>query len=400
MIGANKKRQFTKTALAALLGAGMSSIAMSSAIAGGDIGGNCCADLEERVAELEATTVRKGNRKVSLRLSGQVNKMIMYWDDGHVNDAFVVDNIYSASRFKMDGSAKIRPGWSAGYLVEMEFDDDESTAVNNRGGDDGGGENGLLDLRHSYWWLKSDRYGTLKVGQTGHATYLITWMDTSGTGIVSRDSKQLIGAAFTWRNATTNAVTASVFGATHTSLWEGRGDVVRYDSPTIGGFKLSAAWGEDDVGDVALRFGRKLGNFKVVAGIGYADSSDTANQYETVSGSFGAFHIPTGLNIHFSAGDRDVNGSALDRTYWYVKGGLKRKYNSWGATAISVDYYSGDEMTAAGGDSTQVGVQLVQSIDAAAMDLYMGYSHSEYDDATATVFHDIDMFVAGGIIKF
>ena len=29
-----------------------------------DLGGNCCADLEERIAELEATTARKGNRKV------------------------------------------------------------------------------------------------------------------------------------------------------------------------------------------------------------------------------------------------------------------------------------------------------------------------------------------------
>ena len=33
-----------------------------------DIGGDCCSDLEERVAELEATTVRKGNNKVSLTL--------------------------------------------------------------------------------------------------------------------------------------------------------------------------------------------------------------------------------------------------------------------------------------------------------------------------------------------
>ena len=34
-----------------------------------DLGGNCCADLEERIAELEATTARKGNRKVSLTVS-------------------------------------------------------------------------------------------------------------------------------------------------------------------------------------------------------------------------------------------------------------------------------------------------------------------------------------------
>ena len=39
-----------------------------------DLGGDCCADLEERVAELEATTVRKGNKKVSVTLSGWVVK--------------------------------------------------------------------------------------------------------------------------------------------------------------------------------------------------------------------------------------------------------------------------------------------------------------------------------------
>ncbi|MDX2204604.1 MAG: porin, partial [Hyphomicrobiaceae bacterium] len=49
-------------AAAGLLVGGMS---MGTAKAA-DLGGDCCADLEERVADLEATTVRKGNRKVSL----------------------------------------------------------------------------------------------------------------------------------------------------------------------------------------------------------------------------------------------------------------------------------------------------------------------------------------------
>ncbi|HRX83244.1 MAG TPA: hypothetical protein P5307_29465, partial [Pirellulaceae bacterium] len=47
-----------------------------------DLGGDCCADLEERVAELEATTARKGNRKVSLTISGWVAEQVMWWDDG------------------------------------------------------------------------------------------------------------------------------------------------------------------------------------------------------------------------------------------------------------------------------------------------------------------------------
>ena len=47
-----------------------------------DLGGDCCADLEERVAELEATTVRKGNKKVKVELYGRVNRVINFWNDG------------------------------------------------------------------------------------------------------------------------------------------------------------------------------------------------------------------------------------------------------------------------------------------------------------------------------
>src|SRR5262245_28901490 len=35
-----------------------------------DLGGNCCEDLEERIAEIEGTPTGKGNRKVLLTVSG------------------------------------------------------------------------------------------------------------------------------------------------------------------------------------------------------------------------------------------------------------------------------------------------------------------------------------------
>ena len=56
-------------------------VGVSSANAA-DLGGNCCADLEERIAELEATTARKGTRKVSLTISGQISQELLFWDDG------------------------------------------------------------------------------------------------------------------------------------------------------------------------------------------------------------------------------------------------------------------------------------------------------------------------------
>ncbi|MCG8562955.1 MAG: hypothetical protein MI824_24405, partial [Hyphomicrobiales bacterium] len=73
MIGGLKKTT-SRFAIAAAAGLFAGGLALTPAQAA-DLGGDCCADLEERVAELEATTVRKGNRKVSVKLSGQINYM-------------------------------------------------------------------------------------------------------------------------------------------------------------------------------------------------------------------------------------------------------------------------------------------------------------------------------------
>ncbi|MFA5900388.1 MAG: porin, partial [Hyphomicrobium sp.] len=83
-----------------------------------DLGGDCCSDLEERVAELEATTARKGNRKVSLTISGWVNESVTFWDDGTESNVYVGTNSLEQSRFKFSGKAKISKDLEAGYNLE------------------------------------------------------------------------------------------------------------------------------------------------------------------------------------------------------------------------------------------------------------------------------------------
>ncbi|MEL7049989.1 MAG: porin, partial [Pseudomonadota bacterium] len=82
-----RKYRYSAIAAAAVLTSGF---AVSSASAA-DFGGDCCADLEERVAELEATTARKGNRKVSLTISGFVAQQIIAWDDGFEDNVYITD---------------------------------------------------------------------------------------------------------------------------------------------------------------------------------------------------------------------------------------------------------------------------------------------------------------------
>jgi hypothetical protein len=78
-----------------------------------DLGGDGVADLEERIAELEATTARKGNRKVSLEISGHVNEAVLFWDDGAESNAYIVTNDNERTRFRFKGKAKI-DNWEAG----------------------------------------------------------------------------------------------------------------------------------------------------------------------------------------------------------------------------------------------------------------------------------------------
>ena len=112
----------SRIALAAALGltAWGSSHFKATPAKAADLGGDCCADLEERVAELEATTVRKGNKKVSVTLSGWVVKSMNWWDDGDIDSFVVGDKDYDlGTRFAITGSATIAPGWSGGFNITV-----------------------------------------------------------------------------------------------------------------------------------------------------------------------------------------------------------------------------------------------------------------------------------------
>ena len=66
-------------------------------------------------------------------------------------------------------------------------------------------------------------------------------------------------------------------------------NVVRYDSPTFGGFSVSASWGEDDMWDVAARYAGEWGGFKLAAAAAYnevnVETSTTGWLRRAVTGS-------------------------------------------------------------------------------------------------------------------
>ncbi len=127
-----------------------------------------------------------------------------------------------------------------------------------------------------------------------------------------------------------------------------------------------------------------FGDFKVAGGIAYFEQEDEfdGSGSENVSGSISAIHVPTGLNLTFAAGESEDNLSGDEFSYWYVKAGIKQKIFPIGATAFSVDYL--EEELDNGANPTRYGAQLVQYVDAAAMELYVAYQHLDDDDPVVT----------------
>ncbi len=171
-----------KYSLSALVAAGLLAGGLTAGSASAaDLGGNCCADLEERIAELEATTARKGNRKVSLTVSGFVAQQILGWDDGEESNVYITDtgSVSIGSHFKFTGQATVAPGWSAGYVLKIEAIQNDSLLV-DQNNDNGiansasalvgnNGSSSALSVESSYWFIKSENLGRLSVGKQSSA---------------------------------------------------------------------------------------------------------------------------------------------------------------------------------------------------------------------------------------
>lgn len=425
----------SKASAALLLTASALALTTASAQAA-DLGGDCCADLEERIAELEATTARKGNRKVSLEISGQVNEALMFWDDGTESDAYIVTNDNSRSRFRFKGKAKIDADTEAGYLLEIGVRGANSKRASqiDPDGNDTAADVGL-DLRHSAWYLKNKKVGAVWVGKTSTAAEDITEANLSQTGSFAKFSDvEDSGLGMRLRS---NG--SAISGLSWRRLLKDTGDqagegdrqmIVRYDTPEFYGFTGVAAWGQDDYWDVGIKYAGEVGDFKLAARIAYGETTDdspsvgsqcvsvgvAANDADEgcnhLGGSISVMHEPTGLYANFAAGrfeDEEIlNNNARLRaanadevsTFWAVEAGIERKWLPLGKTTVFGQYYkneggANDRRDLAANDpinpfgatsadlmSSEVevfGLGVAQGLDAAAMTLYLSYRHIEGD---------------------
>jgi predicted porin len=421
--------------------------AFAGAAGAADLGGNCCADLEERIAELEATTVRKGNRKVALTISGYVAEEITYWDDGGEQNAYLHGlGPTQASNFRFGGQATIAPGWNAGFLIRIQdLSNNPFSRTSGVGVDQNHDElNSGLNTQIAFWYLQSKELGKVSVGKQMHAAKsAVMFTDASGTQLfdnytflsgfpqfIIRSGGDLNPAALTWGQLAFCYSQALPLGGDCNGLVM---NGVRYDSPTLAGFSVSASWGEDDFWEVAGRYAGEVSGFKLAFGAGYSEMTDEGTSGSAVSPAkhsdffqIGGYvqHVATGLFVHGAYGYEDNNDAAVntsagirtafDGEHWYVKAGVRQKWTALGATVVYGDYGQyldqlGPNALALGATSSTFdrwGGGIAQEIDSAAMTLYLKYQHYEASlsgaslNAAVTNLDEADFISVGGVVNF
>ena len=435
----------------------LSAITVASTARAADFGGGCCADLEERIAELEATAARKGNRKVSLTIYGQVNEAIGFWDDGVETNTYIFTNDTSRTRFGFKGKAKFGNGWYAGYKIEIGVRATDQGAIDADTDDGGTG----LDIRKTEWTIGNKKYGQVTMGEASMSHDGITQQQTANIKHFANPDVLDANDSFNIRQAGTGANIGEWDNlAQNLEPGEGsRGNLVRYDSPKFAGFTAHAHWGEDDIWGVALKYKNKIGGFKLAGGLGYGEMTERDEECLSEAGmqniaggaalthgsrcrelgmSGSVMHMPTGLFVTGIYGIRwdegraaaltaggfanDVGAGDLEElTMWHIQAGIEQKWVSLGKTTIFAGYqereagyavrdnngnfnqFGGVNITNFEFDMWEVGFN--QQIKAAAMDIYLHYK--QYDPSTISLANGTNVdgeewstLIMGSRIKF
>lgn len=353
----------------------------------------------------------------TLRFYGQINKGVLQYDDGRETNSYgLIDNDNSGTRFGLRYT-QVRGAWTFENVNEFAYTSDSTSNVN------------ILDSSPDYVWSNSnirkidftfanDAYGKFWFGQGSMATDGILEIDLSGTGVIAYSGVADSAAAQIIRfsdPALADDLSGPEIGDVFANLDGDRRFRVRYDTPEYANFTGAIAFGRNllssdpdvrdaNLFDASVSYANTFNDtIEIEAGLGYnwKEGAGGGDDSSIWGGSASALHTPTGLNLTFASGSEDSGGDTA--TFWYGKLGLLRDYVGWGATGISIDYYSGDDFglsdDVTSSESTSWGLALVQKIDRANTELWLTYRNYDYSDDFAS-YEDGQAIFGGARFRF
>lgn len=368
----------------------------------------------KRVEDLpkpKAPLISSGGDKVNLVLSGQVNRIAHFMDNGRNSQWTHQDSQHSSSRLNVTATNKVMPSLTAGGIIEFEISTNPSDAF------DIGDASATTKLRERIVeaFLDHATWGKATLGQGPVAGDSTSEVDYSSTTVAHYSQMDNIGGGIRFFNTTTNSKDTRTVGQAYDSMdGASRQNRIRYDSPELLGFQVSTSHSSRDISDLALRYAVESEKWKFGAAAAFTNTpfiGSTRKGAKMYNGS-ASLLTPVGFSVTGALGVKKYGDRGRkDAGFWYMKLAQDLLLFSIGKTALGVDY----GFTRAGADDASFGDAdfllinteryhsygffVVQQIEKIATELYMGLRKHDLSRAH-TGFKDIVSALIGARIKF
>jgi len=343
---------------------------------------------------------------VKYKLSGQVNRAVVFMNDGHQSDVRHVDSISSGTRIRLRGSEDLGNGMQAGFYWELQTSSNPSSAAFPDQNSDG--NQNTNNIRQAHVWF-SGNWGKLSMGQLDGAGNGAVEVDLSGTAIAgSLSFRSSFANGLRWRTGTGGTIANPNGGGalTHGNTYAqydafSRYDGVRYDSPALGPVVVSASVGNDATWEVAARADTALGGGRLRGALFYGESSggvgtgtgSTGNVDNRWGGSI-SYLFAQGTSITGFYAENETE-AGLDSDAWGAMLGHR-----WGPHAVSISYGEATDVIP-GFDDSGFTLAYVHNLKKANTELYAGYNFNELDTPVGVASVDEhNVFLVGARVKF
>lgn len=339
-----------------------------------------------------------GATGIKLKVSGQVNRALLFTDDGNNTEQFFVDNDNSSTRFRFTGSGNLDSDTKVGFVIETQIESNSTADVNQKAKTTN--NNATFTERKLEVYFDSKSLGRVTLGQGDMASNGTSEVDLSGTGVVGYSGVVDMAGGLFFNDKNTDTLTTTKVGQVFNN-YDGlsRRDRIRYDTPSFGGFKLSASAGDRGRWDGAATYKGSFGDLAFDSAVAY--SSDNKNN-EIINGSFSVLQKTSGISLTAAAAtvNLDDNTDPRDPVMYYVKLGWQTKdLTAYGKTAFAIDYAYNEDTKVVDDESKSYGIFVVQNLDRVGTELYAGVRNHEYDAPGVNV-DDLLAVMVGARVKF
>ena len=336
---------------------------------------------------------------------GQINRGILFADDGHEKNTFFVDSAYNGSLAGITGNADLNDKFKIGGKLELAVVSGATNTTGNHAVNqlNKSGSTNFLDISIADSWFKGD-FGKISLGKGDMASKDSGTVTLSGTELISyAGASDMAGGMYFHPKGldrqvqnTDNAKDPQI--GSNDCIFDAlsgfyRQDRLRYDSPKFKNLVLSTSVGNTSnkyLSDLALTYDNSFGGFNIQGAAAIAKQSKDSDikTQKIYNGSFAVLHIATGLNVAASIGKQqnkiiantaDEDALNKNRNFYYLQLGEQTNLTTYGKTNFAIDYWQAKHSLEDYDKAYAYGVGVVQNLDKINTAIYCGIKNYKYN---------------------